>query len=92
MEAKQSIDLERVFKMFCERALIKEDDEIVIKELKAVANNGAVTIYVVTRYGEGKCCFNLYQGYYLTSYDEITDVDCVRLDKFSLNDILKFVV
>jgi hypothetical protein len=86
MEVKQSIDLEKVYEMFCEKAGIKEDANIVIKDLEENAW-GNVLIEVVEKVDSNLNFFTIYQGHYDIRKEELTS-SYVHLGSYGLRKIL----
>jgi hypothetical protein len=70
MEVKQSVDLEKVYEMFCEKTGIKEDANIVIKDLE-LNDWGNVLIEVVEKVDSCVDFFIIYQGHYDIRKEEL---------------------
>lgn len=87
MEVQQPVDLERVFKLFCEKAEIKNVEEVLSKSIDV--RGPIVTIDVVVR--ADKICFKILQGLYYGRNDEISKINSVFLSRTDIIELGKFV-
>jgi hypothetical protein len=88
MEVEQTVDLESVYEMFCEKANIKEDANIVIKDLE-VNKWDHVLIEVVEKIHSNLDFFIIHQGHYDIRKEELA-INEVHIGSCGLQKILSY--